>query len=71
MINSLPQTYTAILTFLEDGLFRKWRLFGAHEKSSGDQFGAMKTRPYFNDAQYGWETMNTSQILFHFQNHEV
>ena len=70
MTGSLPDTYMVIFAFLEDGTFIK-KFFGANEQSTGQQIGAMKTRPYFNDARFGWETMNTSQILFHFYNHQV
>ena len=72
MINSFPKTYLVIIAVLEDGTMVR-KFFGAHEKSTGLQKDAMneKIRPYFNDAQFRWETMNTSQILFHFFNHEV
>ena len=70
MIKSLPDTYLAIFAFLKDGKILK-KLFGAHEKSTGRQFDKIKTRPFFNDAQFEWETMGTSEIFFHFHNHEV
>ena len=70
MIKSLPLTYLAIFAFLEDGTILK-KLFGAHEKSTDKQVDNTKTRPYFNDAQFEWETMGTSEIFFHFHNHEV
>lgn len=70
MINSLPLTYLVIFGYSEDGTINK-KFFGAHEKLTGRQNDAMKHRPYFNDAQFGWETMNTTRILLHFNNHEV
>ena len=70
MIKSLPDTYLTIFAFLEDGTIFK-KLFGPHGKSTSKPLDAGKTRPFFNDAQYGWETLNTSHIIFHFNNHRV
>ena len=74
MINSFPKTYLVIFAVLEDGTIVR-KFFGAHEKSTGlqkdEKMEVDKIRPYFNDARFRWETMNTSQILFHFFNHEV
>ena len=68
LIAQLPETLFVLLAPTENGIISK--MFGANQKNEY-QDQNLKFRPFFNDAQYGWETFNSSQLLVHFYNRMV
>ena len=67
-IAQLPETVFVLLAPTQNGTISK--IFGANDKNEF-QDENLKFRPFFNDAQYGWETFNSSQLLVHFYNRMV
>ena len=65
-IAQLPETVFVLLAPTENGVISK--IFGGNAKTDDEN---LKFRPFFNDAQYGWETFNSSQLLVHFYNRMV
>ena len=75
-IAQLPETYLVITAPIETGnktengtrIYSK--LFGSNKNfdfnTQGERF-----RPSSNDAQYEWETFNSSQVLIHYYNRRV
>lgn len=67
-IAQLPETFFVILAPTENGIISK--IFGTNGKNESHNQN-LKFRPFFNDAQYGWETFNSSQLLVHYYNQMV
>ena len=69
-ITQLPETYLVILAPAENGIVSK--LFGSNDNNKmAAKTSEKKFRPFFNDAQFGWNTLNSSQILLHYYNRRV
>ena len=68
LISQLPETYLILLAPRNNGMISK--LLGSNQKDSAATSGK-KFRPFFNDALFGWETLNSSQLLLHYYNRRV
>ena len=68
LITQLPATYLILLAPTKNGIISK--LLGSNQKDSTATSGK-KFRPFFNDALFGWETLNSSQLFLHYYNKRV